>query len=193
MPGASQRDSPPSRRLSVLGCVPSVSGGGSGLRRGRGGERGELPHPAGRDAGRGYERRDSGGDARRDAGWDAPVLPPPLSAAEESADSVAVAEGSPARRAPAPSARRGPADIARRGRRGRHSASGAPRVRGCAHGGTSSGRVCLGWPSILQLGTVHRRELLNMSLLPLYLLGLLLSSGQGRSAAAFFFFYYFFF
>ncbi|CAN8194852.1 unnamed protein product [Coccothraustes coccothraustes] len=46
MLGASQRDSPGSRRLSVLGCVPSVSGGGSGLQRGRGGEAGEPPHPA---------------------------------------------------------------------------------------------------------------------------------------------------
>ncbi|XP_071289767.1 neural cell adhesion molecule 2 isoform X2 [Agelaius tricolor] len=83
---------------------------------------------------------------------------------------------------PPPARRRGPADIARRGRRGRHLASGAPRVRGCAgsggRSGRSSGRVCLGWPSILRLGTVHRPELLNMSLLPLYLLGLLLSSGQ---------------
>lgn len=65
--------------------------------------------------------------------------------------------------------------------------SGAPRVRSCAGGGDrngNGGRVCLSWLSILQLGTVHRRELLNMSLLPLYLLGLLLSGGQGRSAAA---------
>lgn len=40
----------------------------------------------------------------------------------------------------------------------------------------------------IELGTVRRRQLLNMSLLPLYLLGLLLSSGQGRSGILFLFF-----
>lgn len=44
----------------------------------------------------------------------------------------------------------------------------------------------------IELGTVRRRQLLNMSLLPLYLLGLLLSSGQGRSGILFLFYFYFF-
>lgn len=128
MLGASQRDSPPSRPLSVLGCVPLSAAAGAGSGGTAAARLGELPHPAGGCRQAGMRRRTHGGiregiPARRDAGWDAPVLPSPLRAAEESA-------GPGARRCggcecgggiglsavrPPPARRRGPADIARRG------------------------------------------------------------------------------
>lgn len=104
-------------------------------------------------------------EIRRAVGW-----PPPLSSAEESLggdEAVPVPRTDP-RGSPCARLLRGAA--ASRYSAARRSAGSSWRAAlcgvGCEH---------------LQLGTVRRRQLLNMSLLLLYLLGLLLSSGQGRS------------
>lgn len=104
-------------------------------------------------------------ETRRAVGW-----PPPLSSAEESLggdEAVPVPRTDP-RGSPCARLLRGAA--ASRYSAARRSAGSSWRAAlcgvGCEH---------------LQLGTVRRRQLLNMSLLLLYLLGLLLSSGQGRS------------
>ncbi|XP_072709064.1 neural cell adhesion molecule 2 [Ciconia boyciana] len=154
-----------------LAASPQATAGEQAA-RGRGGEAGELPHPApgglpGREG-----RRLRAGCRLLERRKNLPALPLVGGAA------VRVARKDP--RGP-PCARllsggRCLPDIVRHGEA--LAVTWQAAFRGVGLRGQARTAARFAWAEHLQLGTVHQRELLNMSLLPLYLLGLLLSSGQ---------------